>query len=345
MVRMRPSPHARPVAALALLLAAGCRDSSAAEAAPTTASSVSTTLTQVSKSSLPASRAVRFVALGDTGKGNAAARRVAAAIAKKCAADGCEFVLLLGDNVYDSGITTPDDPLMVERFEKVFAPVDLPFYPVLGNHDSGADGLGTDFTRGVNEVLYSKHSSKWRMPDAFYTLSFGPLDIFALDTNMANFERAEEQAAKMKAAMLRSRARWKLAYGHHPYISNGPHGNAGSYNGLTRPPSFSGIHVKAFVEDVVCGNADAYLCGHDHSLQWLTPTCNGTELLVSGTGAESTTLPGKNKARFQSTDLGFIYGVATDTELSMEFVDESGKRLFTRTMAKPGAHDGVRAAP
>ncbi len=270
---------------------------------------------------------------------------MAKAIAKKCAADGCDFALLLGDNVYNSGIAAPDDPLIVERFEKVFAPVDVPFYPVLGNHDYGADGLGTDFARGMNEVLYSKRSHKWKMPDAFYTLSFGPLDIFALDTNMANFERADEQSAKMKAAMLKSRARWKLAYGHHPYMSNGPHGNAGSYNGLTRPPSFSGIHVKTFVEGLVCGNADAYLCGHDHSMQWLTSTCNGTELLVSGTGAEATTLPGSNLTRFQSTDLGFIYGVATDTTLTMEFVNDTGARLFTRTLVTPVSHAASGGGP
>ena len=42
------------------------------------------------------------------------------------------------------------------------------------------------------------------------------------------------------------------------------------------------------MEDIVCGRADVYLAAHDHSLQWLQPTCNGTELIVSGTGASST---------------------------------------------------------
>ncbi len=344
---MRPLPSARAKAAFALLFAAGCRDSDAGESTSTVTATASSTsiLEQTSPSPSPFGKAVRFVALGDTGKGNDGARRVAKAIAKKCAADGCDFALLLGDNVYESGMATPDDPLMVERFEKVFASVDAPFYPVLGNHDYGQDGLGTDFARGVNEVLYTQRSTKWKMPDAFYTLSFGALDIFALDTNMANFERAGEQSVKMKAAMQKSRARWKIAYGHHPYMSNGPHGNAGSYNGLTQPPSFSGVNVKTFVEGVVCGNTDAYLCGHDHSMQWLTKTCNGTELLVAGTGAEATTLPGKNETHFQSTDLGFIYGVATDTQLTLEFVNDAGRRLFTHSLQKPLKSSGDGGAP
>src|SRR5262245_29612578 len=41
---------------------------------------------------------VRFAAVGDTGKGNDKQKAVAAAIASKCAKDGCDFVQLLGDN-------------------------------------------------------------------------------------------------------------------------------------------------------------------------------------------------------------------------------------------------------
>jgi tartrate-resistant acid phosphatase type 5 len=103
--------------------------------------------------------------------------------------------------------------------------------------------------------------------------------------------------------------------------------------------------VKTFVEGTVCGNTDAYLCGHDHSMQWLTPTCNGTELLVSGAGAETTSLPGTNEARFQSTELGFIYGVATETQLSMQFVNDSGKPLFSRTLEKPGGAGAGGGSP
>ena len=54
---------------------------------------------------------VRFITLGDTGKGNADQRRVAVAARDLCAARGCDFALLLGDNIYEEGVETIDDPI------------------------------------------------------------------------------------------------------------------------------------------------------------------------------------------------------------------------------------------
>ena len=172
------------------------------------------------------------------------------------------------------------------------------------------------------------------MPAAYYTLSFGVLDLFALDTNMAFFDRAHEQATAMVEAELRSRAPWKLAYGHHPYRSNGPHGNAGHYNGFSVPAELSGAHVKAFLEDVVCGKSDVYIAGHDHSLQWLAEPCDHTELIVAGTGAEATDLFVRNPTYFESLSLGFLYVVVTRTTFRVEMVSDLGKTLFTRAIEK-----------
>src|SRR5688572_24159997 len=57
----------------------------------------------------PAVPEVRFVVMGDTGEGNDGQHRVADAIAAKCAADGCDFVVLLGDNIYDEGVDNVAD--------------------------------------------------------------------------------------------------------------------------------------------------------------------------------------------------------------------------------------------
>src|SRR6186997_2584089 len=54
---------------------------------------------------------LRFVAMGDTGNGNQQQKKVAAAVRDLCAAEGCDFVLLLGDNIYDKGADSVDDPL------------------------------------------------------------------------------------------------------------------------------------------------------------------------------------------------------------------------------------------
>ncbi len=65
-------------------------------------------------------------------------------MAKKCATDGCDFVQLLGDNIYDSGVGSTSDALWQSNFELPYAELDLPFWVVLGNHDYGGDGAGTE---------------------------------------------------------------------------------------------------------------------------------------------------------------------------------------------------------
>ena len=127
---------------------------------------------------------------------------------------------------------------------------------------------------------------------------------------------------------------WKIAFGHHPYFSNGSHGNAGNYDGLWYVPIAGGQGVKKFFDDNVCGKVDLYLSGHDHSRQWMVDTCKGTELAVSGAGASPTDLKGKNAVRWQANTLGFLYVTITDRQLVAEFIDTSGKVEFTRTLNK-----------
>jgi hypothetical protein len=278
----------------------------------------------------------RFIALGDTGMANDGQRAVAAAMARHCAAQGCDFVVMLGDNVYPSGIASPDDPQMAEKFEQPYAALDMPFYASLGNHDYGNSGRGNDFARADNEVAYSARSKKWRMPARRWHERRGAVELFALDTNIVLWGQDQGQAGDVGAWVSASQAPWKIAFGHHPYLSNGPHGNAGSYDG-TQGKARSGDTVRALLEGAVCGKADLYLCGHDHSRQWLTASCKGTELAVSGGGAEETSLPGSNDARFQQTTMGFLYVVATPTQLTASFINTAGTVEFTRTLTKAGA--------
>lgn len=282
----------------------------------------------------PATQAVRFVVMGDTGTGSADQKKVANAIEAKCKKDGCDFVQLLGDNLYDSGASSVDDPIWQEKFEIPYAAINLDFFAVLGNHDYGHGGAGTDFPKGKVEVDYTKKSKKWKMPSAYYHHVKGSVEIFGLDTNMQMFGQDSAQKKDVGSWIAASTAPWKIAVGHHPYKSNGPHGNAGKYDGVIVPGPWTGKGVKDFLEDTVCGKVDLYLSGHDHSRQWLNESCKGTELAVSGAGAKATELPGNNATLFQSLELGFLYLVADDKQLTAEFVDENGKVEFTHVLKK-----------
>jgi hypothetical protein len=95
----------------------------------------------------------------------------------------------------------------------LYDPLGIKFYATLGNHDWGfADSPAA-------EILYTWKSPSWRMPAPYYTFTAGPMQFFAMDTN----EVSEAQLLWLKDELAKSRARWKLVYGHHPIYSAGAH--------------------------------------------------------------------------------------------------------------------------
>ncbi len=303
---------------------------------------------------------VRFIAMGDTGEGNEDQRRVAVAIRDLCAVEGCDFVLLLGDNIYDAGAGSVEDQAWQDKFEIPYADVDLPFYAVLGNHDYGGTllgldvgGLGNEFDKGPVEVAYTQESKKWKMPASHYTLRWGHVGIIALDTNSIlwdNTDHGDQEAWWPTALAEVSGARWTFVAGHHPYRSNGTHGNAGDYDapelaGIIVPnplPIQDGNAVKAFFEDTVCGNGgvtQVYFSGHDHSRQWLdeADTLCGNEMIVSGAGSKTTDIIDRGNAAFyeDATEPGFMWVEVDGDTFTGKFYDADGNLDFERTFQHP----------
>jgi hypothetical protein len=277
---------------------------------------------------------VRFIALGNTGQGNTAQSDVAAAMEAKCAASGCDYVLGLGSNIFDSGVSSVNDPQFQTKFETPYQNLSLPFWMQLGNHDYGMNGTGFDAARAQYQVDYTTHSTRWMMPAEYYRRTDGQVEFFTLDTTAQLFGLDTQQELDVAGWITGSSALWKIALGHHTYRSNGPHGNAGGYDGLLSSNPAAGQGVKDFIEDHVCGKADLYISAYDRSLQWPSQTCMGTELIVSGSGAGTTTLTGSNATHFESAALGFVYIAIQDRRLTAELVDVNGATLFTRTLTK-----------
>lgn len=279
---------------------------------------------------------VRFIAVGDTGLGNSVEADVARSMEKKCAKSGCDFAIMLGDNIYDTGVTSSMDPQWVTKFEAPYARLSFDFYAALGNHDYGGGGVGDEWGKAQYQLDYAVQSTsqKFKMPSHYYSFRKGPVEFFVLDTNSQLYGRDAQQRVDMTAAIGASKATWKIAYGHHPYRSNGPHGNAGTYDGTVNVTPWSGASVKSFMDSVVCGKTDVYFSGHDHSLQWLTDTCSGTELLVSGAGAQTSSVGTKNATYFAASEPGFVYVVVQGRSLTATFVDTQDRERFTRTVTK-----------
>ena len=295
---------------------------------------------------------VRFVTFGDAGKGNEDQRRVAIAARDLCAARGCDFALMLGDNIYDSGVETIDSPDWQTKFETPYADLPLTFHVALGNHDYGGhlvvdlDGLGNEFELGQVEVDYSAVSSKWSLPATHYTFTVGHVGFVVLDTNSIMWDDTTygDQAAWLPTALAETAGSdWRFVVGHHPYRSNGQHGNAGDYAvvDFVPPvpiPALSGSRWKAFADDHLCGVGDVFFSGHDHSRQWLDEPAAlcGTELIVNGAGAEFTSVADNGNAAFyqDASEPGFMYVVVDGDTFTGEFHDADGNLDFTRSFTR-----------
>lgn len=282
---------------------------------------------------VPDPQVVRFVAMGDAGEGNTDQYQVASAVKDVCDANGCDFVLYLGDNFYDDGVDSVDDDQFYDKFEAPYADLDLEFKVVLGNHDYGELSIWDYKT--AYEIDYTNHSDKWYLPDRWYTFQEDHVRFYGLDTNEIMIWNSGDQQSWLSGALASSTADWNIAYGHHPFKSNGKHGNAGEYEGYEWLPIANGATVEDFMDDYLCNKVDMYLCGHDHNRQWVEPSC-GMELIVSGAGAKTTDLEGRGNTTFFEDDTieGFMYIVITDNELTGTFYDMYGNVDYTRTVTK-----------
>lgn len=166
-------------------------------------------------------RKQRFIAVGCQGSGDKAATRVARQINALCnnADSRPDFILILGDNIYDWGADSADDPNIRKCFDDIFQRPEfqnlqhMPFFIVLGNHDENLQKpikakikSESGIKRGLHEVAHTylgdhqfsyaarkyiydqpelqlDNLPAWNMPHRYYALIHGDEQIFCLDSN------------------------------------------------------------------------------------------------------------------------------------------------------------------
>jgi tartrate-resistant acid phosphatase type 5 len=290
---------------------------------------------------------VRIIAIGDVGEGNTDQHCLADAMSVKCLQDGCDAVLLTGDNFYDDGVSDVNDAQWLAKFEQPYDRIGLnglPFYVVLGNHDYSPPILQQIVGSNGNkqaEIDYSalpvgtgagfRFSDKWTMPAQWYDVDLaglGILHIFGMDTvHSGDFFDGQDQLGDMSMRVATSTAVWKIAFAHHPRFTSGDHQlDNDLLNNLTAVSSPSMFQLQ---EAVYC-NADVYLTGHDHNREYISsgqdPNCPNTHFLISGAGAKVRTSGASavsNSQYYDESIEGFFYIVATGNQLVIESYDMS----------------------
>jgi len=314
-----------------------------------------------------ACRVTRLIAMGDTGEANEAQYRVAAAAQARCdRAGGCDGFLMLGDNIYDTGPQSAMDEQLTTKIDLPYAQLKrgappaegepdarprLPIYASLGNHDLGGAGLNS--AQVQHYVSYARAHEWFYYPSEWWDLELGNVHLMSVHTNPLAYgipaDLYAPQGQMIRDALARTAAPWTLVFGHHPYRSNGRHGNAGAYEGIPLDIDIFGGGLRRWVDEYVCGQVDFFLSGHDHNRQWLesvpltpnlpegqgTTPCD-THFAVSGAGAKLTRLVGRgNDVAFEDdTEVGFLFMEFRRDEVLVEFVDGDGGVDWSRVIRR-----------
>lgn len=278
----------------------------------------------------PVAEDLVFCALGNTGTGSDAQRRIGQAIARLAPTGPLDFVLLLGDNFLPRGVGKTSDPAWRRCFEEPYPDLQLPmvFHGVLGDRDHLGDIVAQ------NE--YGRGSVRWDLPHFAYSFthrSHGAEFLFVgIDTTNYSGEVRQPPmrfvSRTMSAAIQGSKAPFKIVFGHHSMHGGGPEGRATAAAAALRERTLAPFEKYGVT---------LYLAGGDHHLELLQPPGRPLEV-ISGTGGglvRSATWSADT--RFAAAMSGFTWFRWDGKALEISFRDQDGNVLHVHRLSPPAA--------
>jgi hypothetical protein len=206
---------------------------------------------------------IKFAAIGDAGRGDRAQHEVAAQMDAFREVFDYDFVVMLGDNVYDGG--TPEDYRnKFERPYKVLLDDDVEFYAAIGNHDAANQPSYAPFNMGGRRyyTFRADRSMLARLTDT-------DAQFFMIDTEVLD----RPQLAWLDRELGRSDAPWKIAVFHRPIYTSGRYAKPARIFRAALEPVFlrHGVSIG--------------LSGHEHFYQRTTPQQGITYFISGGAGS------------------------------------------------------------
>lgn len=286
--------------------------------------------------------AVTFMAIGDWGRrGEPHQRIVGQAMGNLADHIGSRFTLALGDNFYESGVQSIDDPLWKQSFEDVYIAPSLQhrWYAILGNHDYKGNPQA--------QLDYAQHSRRWTMPARYYVIRGDQIgvsnaDLFMIDTTplLSGYQKKADadlyhvrdqdpraQYAWLDKALGQSRADWKIVFGHHPVFSGGQHGDSDDL-------------IVNLLPILKRHGVQAYICGHDHDMQHIHKT--GMHFVATGCGSTVRPVGSVEGTRFAASRSGLSLWRLGPDQLDFAFYDWAGSKVYETSIDRSGGE--IKAA-
>jgi 3',5'-cyclic AMP phosphodiesterase CpdA len=250
---------------------------------------------------------VRFLAVADTGSGNAHQLAVGAQMAAVHRQRPVDLVVLGGDNIYPSGDLALVEATFLRPYAGLLA-AKVPFHAVLGNHDIRT-------ANGDPQVAYKPFGMNGR----FYSLRRGDLELFMLDTNV-NTDWAA-QLRWLRSALGTSKAPWKVVIGHHPIYSSGMYGNDPDLRSRIAP-----LMQRYGVQ--------LYINGHEHNYERSRAIDGITYLVVGGGGAALRPIHATDQSARALSEYSFAEIEAGPKELSVMTWNSKGELIDRAVIAR-----------
>lgn len=253
-----------------------------------------------------------LIFLGDNGTGNEKQKNVAKSIKDYCSETNCIEGYILGDVIYEKGVSSIDDNQFQQKFEQPYNNINFPFYIIFGNHDY----LGC-------KECYLKYTSRlWKMPAYFYKRSVDNVDLFIIDTN--NFDLTQQQW--LENGLKQSRKNLKIVLGHHPLIT---------FEETHSGEAWSG---KNELKNILCiSKVDIYFSGHSHVLEYIDNknTCGFKQVISGGGGADIRKIKNNNIDKFYLEKNGFVsLEINTNNNFVLRFVDDKANVKYIDAFRK-----------
>ncbi|CAL0324840.1 unnamed protein product [Lupinus luteus] len=288
-----------------------------------------------------ADQPLNFLVIGDWGrKGTYNQSLVAKQMGILAEKQNIDFVINVGDNFYDDGLTGVDDPAFYESFVDIYTAPSLqkPWYSVLGNHDYRGD-----VEAQLSPILREK-DSRWVCLRSFI-LNAGIVEFFFVDTTPFGddyFNNPKDNTydwsgvlprehylsnllEDVESALAQSEATWKIVVGHHTIKTAGHHGNT--------------VELEEQLLPILeRNNVDAYINGHDHCLEHIVDLESGIHYLTSGGGSKAWRGDIKpwnpEELKLYYDGQGFMSVQITKNKADIVFYDVFGKVLHTSSIPK-----------
>ena len=283
----------------------------------------------------PSGGVLSFPVFGDWGRrGQRDQLDVARQMGRAAAASRAPFVVSLGDNFYDYGVTSTEDPQWKESFENVYIAQSLqvPWNVILGNHDYRGNCQA--------QVDYSARSTRWRMPARYYsrteTIPGGKTVLmvytdtspfvtsYAKDPLMGPNVRTQDTARQLEwiDRTLGSTADWKIVLGHHPIYSGGEHGDT---------PEL----IERLLPLLKRHRVHVYLNGHDHDLQH--QEAGGIHFFCAGAGSTVRPLKSEKLTVFAKSTPGFAMVSVAAGAIDVRLTASTGEVLHSAVIRSTAA--------